>query len=1065
MKRLEKKLLVSLLFLSSAFIPVQSNASLDSTDEDHVIDAPWRTTRQYLPVLFFLPEFKSSKGHTLKAFRLYNYDPATKEKKSIFIDRRSDKDDYFRCDIDFINPDGKPRRNFFGGEEIDSFWHYIARVPVACIGIGSALGQPGVHYLYGEIEWDKNKASVPYIDINQKEFKVLRVVVTDKGFAKFSPVDHQFDVHVHTIAEQTSWSPTNVNAARSKFGGPLAMLMESAYALGLVDVELKDGNWSDYKNKIITTDHNVFFSGEAYDSGTRPGYGPTSYKNGGQQEFQWYRDNLGALGGEEITVQGAHGVPNGPQKERQGSHLLSYGSPHIDGPWHGGKFQIDIPAAPDPVGVPNQISISHAIERMGSSNGFGYASHPESSGIGWSKTYYEKAIGLAQFNDGSATSVILQKNGSEFVLKGLQVWNQHKDMTSRDSGDIEDSRASRFDPYTPAKAGQKFEFDPAWREGLDKTYKQYKHLLQRGLKYYFEDSPEHIFIRKLYLSAGTDAHGDFNDTIENGSATAEAEAAEMFAFDLNHVVASNNAFGRFRTYTLTSQRYVRAGATIPSNCPSFPFCENESPVAPSYYPVEDYKEGNTVVTDGPVGRFSTDANCRFDSDIHQLDWHDDLCIWENHDGMIGGRGKFDGGNTMLAPVGNAGVMMRYDWIGKNDYLPDSEGRNDTMVFNLVRIYPTTPTFSDEENREFRPGRSGRSNTARINDVLASHARIEFPDKTALILEGELGKWPHETKFVTNPIWIAPYKISVDPVSTCPIRPGQLKVTVEFGISMDTTLPTGNPAANLVVSARMMKQTGVQKVARVTQRSRTRSSGAFQIDREAHSLPGTAAADEKTYGGIRVLVKPLDQRGNSTDVQYEISNQNSRWQAVEIPAEFGPDLIADAKYTTTNTMEIPCGAGWNSENPKQKHDQSFASYAIVVDQVYDMHMNYLNPIARTVTMARPSSPFNLIINVGTLNDKVIGLAEKPAAKEKSCSTRNRKTCGDFGARCEVVKPANGAGKDLCRWPAANSAGQCQRTVGLWTTAQSKYAKKHPGVVAAGAAGACITEARNLENRIQ
>ena len=44
---------------------------------------------------------------------------------------------------------------------------------------------------------------------------------------------------------------------------------------------------------------------------------------------------------------------------------------------------------------------------------------------------------------------------------------------------------------------------------------------------------------------------------------------------------------------------------------------------------------------------------------------------------------------------------------------------------------------NEDHGEFRPGRSGRLNTAKINDILTDPANIEFPDKTALILEGEL----------------------------------------------------------------------------------------------------------------------------------------------------------------------------------------------------------------------------------------------------------------------------------------------------------------------------------------
>jgi len=1076
------------------------SAAPDIPGPDLIIDAPWRTTRDYLPVMFFAAEFDSSQFLKVNSLRLSNYDPFSEQQQTIFVDSRDTEDDQFDCEISFIDPEGEARSHFTETEVVDSFWHYIARVPVSCItGFRPSRSTPGEYFLRGEIKWS-------LAGVENTAFHVLRVIVTPDSFAKFSPVDHLFDVHVHTVAEQTAWHGiSNPQAGKKAYGGPLAMLMESAYALGMVDVQLRNGNWSDYRNKIITTDHNAFFSGPPYDAGTAPGYGPTSHHhtNGKDGEFNWYREHLGELGGEEITVQGA----NGHQLEGidisadnwrinisaknllgLGSHLLSYGAPHFEGPWHGG-FLRQLPNQ-----APNPISISHAISEMGSSNGFGYAAHPESSLIGWSEDYYEQAIGLYPHNRGSASSPILQKNQREFVFKGLQVWNGHGDMASRKSGQLEFDEVHRFDPHTKSSRDQQFVPNPEWRDDHDKTYETYKRLLRRGLEYSFDDDNRHKFIRKLYLSAGTDSHAAFNDDVDilasqlaefKGLVTnipAVALANELF--DNVGASANNNAFGRMRTYTLTSQRYIRAGASIPRDCEAYPFCDGVHS-APSNFPLEDYKEGNTVATDGPVGRFSTDANCRFNSDIHKLSWHDDLCVWENHDGMIGGRGKFDGGNTMLAPVGNVGVMMRYDWIGKNDYRPDSESGNSTMLFNLVRI---NSKHIDADNGEFPPGRSGRPNTAHINEVLEKPNFIQFPHKAALILEGELSKSPEEvlndpaniwfpretlrkdgkvvdpylTKFVTNPIWIAPYKISVNPVRACPIEPGQLRVTVEFAISMDTTLPKGNLTANQVASVPMMKQVSDRRYTHATQRSSVRSSVESRLDREAHSLPGTAVADEKTYDGIRVVVKPLDQRGNSNDVHYEISNQNSRWQAVEIPR--GRPQVADAKYTTTNTMTIPCGAGWNAESPKQKHDQRFASYAIVVDQIYDMHMNYLNPVARAISTARPSSPFDPLIDVGTENDQVLE-PEKQGPEKKSCSARDRRTCGDFGAECEVVEATGGSETGLCRWPAANNANKCGNTVGLWTTAQSKYARNHPGAVATGAAGACITEAKNLRNRIQ
>jgi hypothetical protein len=1127
------------------------NAAADVDGPDLVIDAPWRTTRDYLPVLFFTPDF-----HTvlkLNAIRLSNYNPRTQARQPIFVDGRDAEDDEFDCAISFLDPEGETRSHLSENETVDSFWHYIARVPVSCIGFGDKRGKPGEHYLRGEMDWSRPMGPSGMLT-NETAYHVLRVIVTPDGFARFSPVDHYYDVHVHTVAEQTDWhGMLNANASKKAFGGPLAMLMESAYALGMVDTQLINGNWSDYRNKIITTDHNSFFSKPPYDAGTAPGHGPTSHHHtdGKHGEYRWYREHLGDTGGEEITIKGANGNPledidvdvgffdidiDGENVLGLGSHLLSYGAPHVEGPWHGGFLRQLRSSAP------NNISVSHALSQMGSSNGFGYASHPESSSIGWSNDYYEQAVGLADnfsgnpdnvgkgYNDGSPGSPILQKNQSEFVFKGLQVWNEHNDMKSRKSGVLDFDKVHQFDPYTKVTRDQQFIPNPKWRKEHDKTYETYKRLLRRGLEYSFKQDKDRIFIRKLYLSAGTDSHAAFNDDIsilashltefKSLVTKSPALAAADMLVDVVGANANNNAFGRLRTYTLTSQRYIRAGASIPRNCEDFPFCDS-APTAPINFPLEDYKEGNTVATDGPVGRFSTDANCRFNSDIHQLKWHDDRCVWENHDGMIGGRGKFDGGNTMLAPVGNDGVMMRYDWIGKNDYRPDSEIGDSTMTFNLVRIKSKDSDHGNnanaevshdfvyypfEDNGEFLPGRASRTNTVHINEILRNPPLVAFPHKSALILEGELSRsaeqvfydpdnaWfprealctdrklkdssnhqptpdtlcadgkvldPHLTKFVTNPIWIAPYKISVDAVRTCPIQPGQLKVTVEFGISMDTTLPSQTSTGGQAISPRLLEQIRVQKDAQLS----PRGSAESRFETEAHSLPGTAIGNDDAYDGIRVLVKPLDQRGNSTDVQYEISGQNGQWLAVEIPREIRSKVISDAKYTTTNSMTIPCGAGWNAENPKKKQDQNFASYAIVVDQIYDMHMNYLNPIARTVTTARPSSPTDPLINVGNSNDTVFGIEETPDSGAKRCSARDAKVCGDFSATCEVAKAAGGAEKALCRWSSANTANKCQKTLGIWTTAQSRYAKNHPGVVASGSAGACLTEVKNLRNRIQ
>lgn len=93
------------------------------------------------------------------------------------------------------------------------------------------------------------------------------------------------------------------------------------------------------------------------------------------------------------------------------------------------------------------------------------------------------------------------------------------------------------------------------------------------------------------------------------------------------------------------------------------------------------------------------------------------------------------------------------------------------------------------------------------------------------------------------------------------------------------------------------------------------------------------------------------------------------------------------------------------------------------------------------------------------------APAPAPTNKSCSKSGITLCKRNGASCEVLKDKRGASKDVCRWKSKRTATECNKTIGLWTTAKSKYARNHPKAVAFGTAGACITEVTNVRNRIE
>ena len=92
------------------------------------------------------------------------------------------------------------------------------------------------------------------------------------------------------------------------------------------------------------------------------------------------------------------------------------------------------------------------------------------------------------------------------------------------------------------------------------------------------------------------------------------------------------------------------------------------------------------------------------------------------------------------------------------------------------------------------------------------------------------------------------------------------------------------------------------------------------------------------------------------------------------------------------------------------------------------------------------------------------APKPVPTNKSCSKSGITLCQRNGASCEVLKDKRGSSKDVCRWKSKRTANECNKTIGLWTTAKSRYARNHPKAVAFGTAGACITEVTNVRNRI-
>lgn len=85
---------------------------------------------------------------------------------------------------------------------------------------------------------------------------------------------------------------------------------------------------------------------------------------------------------------------------------------------------------------------------------------------------------------------------------------------------------------------------------------------------------------------------------------------------------------------------------------------------------------------------------------------------------------------------------------------------------------------------------------------------------------------------------------------------------------------------------------------------------------------------------------------------------------------------------------------------------------------------------------------------------------PTSAGAQCSAAATSQCTSRGASCDVIHDRGGNAKEVCRWSSRSSESACQRTAGIWTPTNSKYAQNHPDAIRTGGKGACITEVTNI-----
>ncbi len=707
-----------LLALAALLFPDLATGYADRAGTDIVMDAPWRTVRDEIPVLFFMPQLEG--GRHIERLRIFECVGGVPVGPAVFVDAAGGPDTLNGATI--VGMFGEPRGGIEADERIASFWHYVVRLPHALL---AHHADPDIHFLLAEVDWSK-----PGLLHRRhlRNTRMLRVVVDPRRFPSLGAGDRYLDTHVHTIAEQTTSGMLDVvDGGHKAYAGPLVMLLESAYALGLVETRPGPENWPDFVDSVVVTDHNVFYSTRPFEVGTPPREGPTSATDGAAGEAAWYREHLGRLAGEEVTLRRGSNQDGSP-RPNIGHHLLVYGGPHFEGPWHGGYFLTSR--------LENPNTLEHVLAglKAAGGRGFVYAAHPDLQSFEWPPEYYAQGAGFAPYDSRDGPQV--DSAGTEFLFKGLELWNSKIDAANAGGFRLAASSAfDRMNPFAGGPAKQRFiprEWDAELWRSLDTLYT----LIGRGLAYSFREAPEEKFIRKLYLSGGSDAHGDFNYTDE------VVATAVPWSGRLNP-----NAFARVRTLVLVHDQPV----------------ENRDVVAA-------FAEGNTVATDGPLLSFSLDANGRDDPGAGAGRWHDAECGWENADGRLGGSGRFDGGRTALVALPGGDTRIRTEW--RRSVTP---GAGDLASARFDRIFE-----AGRDSFRLALGPEGARDDRALPVAMDRLSAIVAVARDTVVDE----------RCLTNPVWVAPVGIEVaaQPVADeghpdGVLPPGALRVVFRFPFSM------------------------------------------------------------------------------------------------------------------------------------------------------------------------------------------------------------------------------------------------------------------------------------------
>ncbi|MGE0710083.1 MAG: S8 family serine peptidase [Planctomycetota bacterium] len=744
-----------------------------SNGVDVIHDAPWRVApnRPYVPLQVFVPS-KGGRTNTTKLrvarTTIAVGDAATGPWQNLYTDTHGAAPTA-PAGLEIADERGNLRGSgldLFGGQDLDQNGrHEIFHMPRAAFGV-AATPAPGVDkYVEMDMEWEQHRVVLWVFSktSNGHHRGVMKVHFAADDLPELPGDNHYHDVHHHTIAEWYFGSPLDIFAPRKAYGGPLQMVFETAWSLGITPGPTA----ADAYMKIITTDHSSFNNRTIPDpdgADHRPPFGPQSVgAQPGTTQLDAFRTIFGKTANEEVAFKQDVPLPRIPFLNKilnllpgipLGAHMLLYNADHVEGPWHGGGW-LKGPGNPN-INVDLFPLLNDVAKNRQATQGesFAYAAHPY-SGQGWNPANYERAFGL---DPALRTRDEVHDQSNEFVIKGLEFFN------GRGTRSLPTSQID-FNDLNPWTDPDFQRGSDDWDKGLWDGMTLWHEALSKTLDYSFVSDPEVRFIRKLYQAGGSDAHGDFNFSV--------GRAATPLSLQMTYNVG-DEAWYKVRTYCFGDGK---PGASAGDRW------------------FAAYADGNSVTTDGPLATFELDAEPRFDG--ANLRWHDQARRVEDPDGRIGGAGPLDGGFTALVERGSLAPTFRYYYTSNAEFGP---------IASLLLYKTEAGNRNPARNRP--SGFAGLSSYDQITGVNelslngagtwhehALDAAKEGPitKNTALALGAytrgnpdQMDLGPDAFRCWTNPIFCVPYDVTVDAGAAVNgvLPAGAMTVTFRFDVSMD-----------------------------------------------------------------------------------------------------------------------------------------------------------------------------------------------------------------------------------------------------------------------------------------